>query len=321
MVDCPQHRSRPGSELPRYGQRVNVGAYRHPFSGVGMEFAPLLAPPHAEITLHETGFWPSNYGWNYPNVFSPFWRINYDFEPGHFIEFDNRRIPLGPEYLVVIPDHQRHSCSGTPPIPSLWFIFSCQWSIAPGTEPPLLIPPDKVLQTMISEFPTLFQSLSVSRRERIRRLSLALITYVLGDPRIPRCPELPVEIAGAVQTIDETPEHPWNNAQLATSAGMSSAGFIRAFRRWIGETPIQYVLKARVRKACILLLDPDLSIDAVARMTGFYDRYHLSRIFKKETSLTPAGYRKQHLAHSAQRLPDTCLAAQRMRKTTCKEKR
>ncbi len=283
------------SRLPQHGQRVNVGAYQHPFSGVGLEFAPLLAPPHVEITLHETGYWAANYGWDYPNVFSPFWRILYDYEPGHFVDFDHRRVALSPDYLLVIPDHQRHSCSGDSPVPSLWFLFSCPWSIASGTELPLRIPLDRILRILIREFPKLFQASSGDCKQRIQRLSLALITYVLGDSRIPRRPELPADIASVVQAIDQRPEHSWKNTHLAAMAGKSTAGFIRAFRRWVGETPIHFVLQTRIRKACQLLLDPDLSMDTIARITGFSDRYHFGHVFKKQTGLTPAKYRKQHL--------------------------
>lgn len=289
-------RSRVGrSQLPQHGQRVNVGAYQQPFSGVGMEFAPLLAPADVQLTLHETGYWSANYGWDYPNVFSPFWRILYDFQPGHFVDFDHRRVALSPDYLLVIPDHQRHSCSGDAPVPSLWFLFSCPWSLASGTELPLRIPLDRILRILVREFPKLFPASSADCKQRIQRLSLALITYVLGDSRIPRRLELPADIASVVQAIDDRPEHSWKTAQLAAMAGMSTAGFIRTFRRWVGETPIHFVLQTRIRKACQLLLDPDLSIDTIARLTGFSDRYHFGRVFKKQTGLTPAKYRKQHL--------------------------
>lgn len=281
------------SPLPRFDRRVNVGAYRHPRSGVGMEYAPLGEPPHAEITLHETGYWPTSYAWNYPNVFSPFWRITYDFEPGHFVEFGDRRIPLGPEYLCVIPDHQRFSCVGDKPVATLWFLFSCTWAIAPETRMPILIRPDKVLLSMIEEFPALFRDRSPNKESQIRRLSLALLTYILGDRDIPRRKELPCQIASAVQAINDAPAHPWSNPELARLVAMSTEGFIRAFRRSVGETPIQYVQQVRIQKACRLLADPALSMEQVAELTGFSDRFYFTRVFKKQTNVTPAKYRKQ----------------------------
>lgn len=281
------------SSLPKFGRRVNIGAYDQPFSGVGMEFDPLGAPPHGEVTLHETGYWPNSHGWNYPGVFSPFWRITYDFQPGHFVQFGQDRIPLGPENLCVIPNHQRFSCLGDEPVPQLWFLFSCVWSVALGTSMPIMIPPDSILLKMIEEFPALFRRRSSEKRRQIRRLSLSLLTYILGDPRIPRRKELPRRIAHVLRAINQAPAHPWSNAELAKLAFMSTEGFIRTFHRWVGETPIRYLQQIRVREACRFLADESLSIKQVAEMTGFCDRYYFSRVFRQRTEMSPGQYRKE----------------------------
>jgi hypothetical protein len=54
----------------------NLGAYESPFSGSGVEFEPVWTNlPARGIVLHECGHIAANRRWNYPGVFSPFWRL------------------------------------------------------------------------------------------------------------------------------------------------------------------------------------------------------------------------------------------------------
>lgn len=68
-------------------------------------------------------------------------------------------------------------------------------------------------------------------------------------------------------------------------------GFIRRFRREMGATPHQYILRSKVRRAKDLLAQP-LPITSVALEAGFYDQSHFDRHFKKVVGLTPRDYRK-----------------------------
>jgi AraC family transcriptional regulator of arabinose operon len=286
---------------PTYGSRPNIGAYEQPFSGVGMEFEPLGLPSvDTEITLHEVGYWPNNYDWNYASVYSPFWRVYYDFEPGHCVRFGDQVTALGPEKLVVIPNHRRFDCMGTPPVPKLWIHFSCRWTVEPATPMPIAIPVDVVAVSLIHQFTTLFGSQDADARSRVRRLGLAFLVYLLGDPRIPRRKHVPENIDEVVRRINGRPAYPWNNPELAKIAAMSTESFIRLFKRWTGETPIRYVQQIRVREACRLLTDTENSIEEIATQTGFPDRFYFSRVFKKHTSRSPAAYRKQTSAPEPQ---------------------
>src|ERR1017187_5276651 len=84
-----------------------LGAYGSPFSGTGMEFLPLgTKPEEVELLVHEVGYLRRRPHWDYQNVFSPFWRLYYDLQPGHHVVFAHRRISLGPHRMVLIPDHQ-----------------------------------------------------------------------------------------------------------------------------------------------------------------------------------------------------------------------
>ena len=286
-------RSRPH---PRLGRRKNIGAYEQPFSGVGMEFEPLGAPrEQLEFTLHETGYWEKSYGWNFPDVYSPFWRIYYDFQKGHFVRFHGKTTALGPRQLVIIPNHQRFDCLGDAPVAQLWMQFSCDWNIDPATEMPIVIRPGATAAAMIAEFPRLFRTRSADRRGRIYRLTLAFVTYTLGNPKIRRQKTLPSHVAAIRDAVNRDPAYPWSGSQFAEMVLMSPDGLSRSFRRWMGVTPTEYIQQVRVREACRLLSQTDETIESIAYAVGFPDRFYFSRVFKKHTNVPPAQYRNDRL--------------------------
>jgi AraC family transcriptional regulator of arabinose operon len=280
---------------PYCGKRKNVGAYQQPFSGVGIEFEPLGAPPaDLGFTLHETGYWAHACDWNFPNVYSPFWRIYYDYQRRHCVRFGKQLTPLGPDRLLVIPNHQRFDCLGDPPVAKLWFAFSCRRNADPDQAMPIVMPANRTISAFADEFPGLLASRRADRRERIYQVSLSFVSYVLGQPQIRWQSSLPECIARVLAMIDADPAAASSLRVLAEEAGMSIDGFARSFRRWMHATPARYVQQVRVREACRLLAATAESIKKVAKHVGFANRHHFSRVFRELTGATPAAYRREH---------------------------
>ena len=65
------------------------------------------------------------------------------------------------------------------------------------------------------------------------------------------------------------------------------------FKRYTGKTVHQYIIELRITNAISLLKESDLSIDEIARATGFYDCSYFSKYFKKATGVSPKEYRKK----------------------------
>ena len=79
--------------------------------------------------------------------------------------------------------------------------------------------------------------------------------------------------------------------ELAGVLNRSPSCFIRLFKRATGETPHQYIVKARVRRATELIRDDNhLSLSQIALRCGFADQAHLTRVFRKITGQTPASF-------------------------------
>jgi AraC-like DNA-binding protein len=78
---------------------------------------------------------------------------------------------------------------------------------------------------------------------------------------------------------------------LSEVSGLSGSSFRRCFYDAVGFSPINYLLKLRLKKAALLLDTSDLSITEIAYKTGFSDSNYFIRQFKKFTGTTPLKYR------------------------------
>src|SRR4051794_24999113 len=131
---------------------AQLGAYESPFSGTGFEFHSLgIRPPDSHFVLHETGYDPHRPHWNYQRVFSPFWRLYYDFEAGHSVVLENRRTALGPDQMILIPDHQLFHTNGTEPRAKFWFAFSCRRRVTAQQSLPIRLRPSKAEKALLEE--------------------------------------------------------------------------------------------------------------------------------------------------------------------------
>jgi len=81
-----------------------------------------------------------------------------------------------------------------------------------------------------------------------------------------------------------------SNTDVAAACGLSRSHFVTAFRRATGETPHLCLLRYRVAKAKELLRG-SMPISEIAFACGFADQSHLTRVFSKQTGVTPGEWR------------------------------
>ncbi|MFH9730018.1 GlxA family transcriptional regulator [Streptomyces sp. NPDC017260] len=78
---------------------------------------------------------------------------------------------------------------------------------------------------------------------------------------------------------------------MAARSGMSERTFSRRFREQTGTTPLQWLLRARVRRAQYLLENGDHSIERIARQSGFGSPTAFRERFRRVVGTTPYAYR------------------------------
>jgi AraC family transcriptional regulator len=95
--------------------------------------------------------------------------------------------------------------------------------------------------------------------------------------------------------IEENLGNPISLRELAELACVSMRHFERAFRQSSGAPPHRYVLERRVSAARDLLLSqPNLPIEEIARRLGFSSSSHLSAAFSRRMGCSPAAFRLLH---------------------------
>jgi AraC family transcriptional regulator len=80
-------------------------------------------------------------------------------------------------------------------------------------------------------------------------------------------------------------------AELSAEAHLSQYHFARLFKESTGIPPHRFVVRRRIERACALLIEGHLSIDAIARAVGFRTRSHFSMVFHRHTGSPPTVYR------------------------------
>jgi len=87
-------------------------------------------------------------------------------------------------------------------------------------------------------------------------------------------------------------DEPLTVSRLARVAHMSERTFARRFRAELGITPLQWLLRQRVRLAQELLEITDLPVEEIARRAGFGTAAGLRHHFRRVTSVSPQAYRR-----------------------------
>lgn len=93
--------------------------------------------------------------------------------------------------------------------------------------------------------------------------------------------------------IDDNYERGITVAETASYVFLSQGYFTRAFRDEFGISPMSYLMKKRINKACELLSNPEIKVSGIASQAGFSSPQRFNVAFKKQMDMTPLEYRKK----------------------------
>jgi AraC family transcriptional regulator len=116
----------------------------------------------------------------------------------------------------------------------------------------------------------------------LREYGVAVLRPKRQYGRLPR-----KKLARAVEYIQDQLDADLTVSGIAQAVGMSPDHFTRLFKKSTGQSPHQYVVEARVRKAKELLTTGKFTISEAAYHVGFVDQSHLTRHFKRVFGLPP----------------------------------
>lgn len=232
--------------------------------------------------------------WNTPDLSAPCWRFYWNNQKGASVWLDGKEHPLTPSDIILIPPNTHFSsvCRGEPI--HFYIHFTASQPLADMSPQIIRISPGEEIRRIIIDAVKLVSRNKLGS-EKLSIAVLMLILYALRSVPVDSTAgkKLDSRISSAMKMIDENiSRHPSNNV-IAGKLAMSTNAFLRLFRKNAGMSPQLYSRTRRIEKACILLHYSDLDIKQIASETGFCDRFHFSRVFKKLRKVGPSEFRRR----------------------------
>lgn len=81
--------------------------------------------------------------------------------------------------------------------------------------------------------------------------------------------------------------------KLARIAGLSPSRYSAVFKARTGQSPMSYLTRLRMQRACQLLETTEQSVKSISATVGYSDQLYFSRVFRAAHHVSPSDYRKQ----------------------------
>ncbi len=95
--------------------------------------------------------------------------------------------------------------------------------------------------------------------------------------------------------LTHRPAFAWDVVALAGLVGVSPQHLGKLFRRALGQSPMEYLVRLRLNRALQLLVErPDLRIHEVGEAVGYPDTNYFIRLFRQREGQTPGQFRLLH---------------------------
>lgn len=99
-----------------------------------------------------------------------------------------------------------------------------------------------------------------------------------------------------IRYIDEHCVEDLDNAAIAAMFDLHPYYLNRIFKKNTGETIHSYLMRARIRLACGMVIAGEKSISDIALDSGFCNQAHFAKVFRAYTGMTPTAYRSANPA-------------------------
>jgi AraC-like DNA-binding protein len=135
-----------------------------------------------------------------------------------------------------------------------------------------------------------YRQMADYERLQLHGLVEILLSYFVKHAR-PRLVIKDERIARLTEYIASHIDEQITVAMLADRVCLTESHLVKAFRKDLGITPLQYIIKRKIQYAQSLLLRTDMNVGEIARAVGMNDSSYFIRLFKKNIGFTPQDYR------------------------------
>ena len=102
------------------------------------------------------------------------------------------------------------------------------------------------------------------------------------------------EVYKSLQYIKSHTNQPIGAMDVVAQSGKSRSVFMAQFKKETGQSIAQYIRRAKLEEAKVLLAYSDTSLQEISDTLYFSSQPYFQNLFKKEYGITPLQYRKKH---------------------------
>lgn len=224
-------------------------------------------------------------------------------------ELDGKHFEVEANQCFILPAYKPHKygASDKEPWSIYWIHFKGEFAPFFGEKfnTPFSIPPGRLsrISDRLQIFEDIYSALSNGfTRSNIEFASsslyyfLATIKY-LDSFRASR-PHESADMDAVENAIHYMKENIGRNCplqELCDYVGYSKSRFSALFKKRTGTSPINYMIKLKMQRACELIEHTDLKINQICCMVGIPDPYYFSNLFTKNIGISPSGYRAEYV--------------------------
>lgn len=130
--------------------------------------------------------------------------------------------------------------------------------------------------------------------EMTGRLYTTLALFMQGAHKKDKQNSAQSYVQKSIEYISANYSYPITVEDIASYVGLSRSHLFRSFEAALHQSPKEYLTDFRIKQACYLLKNTNLSITAIANSIGFDNSLYFSKTFHREKGLSPTNYRKKY---------------------------
>ena len=219
-------------------------------------------------------------------------------QPDHRLSLGSDRsqdVPLSADQGWLLPAGSEGLCQYDQPLELVTVSLSSQILVEVGLNDPAAIAPQiGELDPLLTQMALNAQAAGAGGtlyRETMHRALAAHLAQIVAPPPSEVAAMDDSRLARTVAFIQDHLSQDLTLDGMAEQAGMSPFHFSKAFKAATGQSPLQYVISARIDLAKVLLKTTDLAVAEIAYRTGYGDLSRFGQHFKKRVGATPKAFR------------------------------
>lgn len=257
-----------------------------------------------DLNLYEIGCQKCPSGYSFGPIIRNNYVLHYILEGTGTLYLQDQAFPVSAGQAFVIPPKlvAHYAASNDTPWNYIWIHFNGQktsellYKAGITSSRPVFIPACRAgeirqcMQDLLK-----YNSLEYTCIGNTYRLFQLLCDTTSNTPSVGETDKALRYIREVIRFISNRYQEPIKIQEIADLCGLDRSYLCKIFKHATNYTPQEYLIFFRIKKAKQLLKDPELPIQHIAYSVGYNDPFAFSKVFKKETGVSPSQYRADYL--------------------------